>query len=505
MAGSRDCSKITPKSVKQESANITVWKVRREGHIYVEIRQDRGRLVFFCVLCLAPCYGETPLLEHLSGRAHREKYAYAEVTLLAPNPWPFNDGVFFFNNPSEQDLASLNNNKGRLLITDGSNDDVNVDQMLNGNGDLVIPGVNNELVIPGVLRGDELSSLEVKLIGFGKIGARTYENVQGRQEINRIWCAWLGKKSSEEEDMDMLLPQHDFGVITFSYNYNLGRIPVWRDFDQIVASDTCLEIENGHGKSKRIKLMSGHEDKSQALSEQCNSSVEDNQISGSDDLEVVSADKLQNSKSRKKRYRRQMRQEQCLASERVCDLCNIRLLPGKDVACLINMKTGRLACSSRNTTGAFHLFHTSCLLHWILLCEVEIRTNRIANEAVPHKPTRKTRGGKRNTKQADANNKATPKKISSVFCPECQGTGIIVEDQLEKPSFLLPEMFTYKMKSKHGQSEWIKSPEILQNCCSVGFHFPLKTEGLDKEQVENLKSQEQVVDLKLLHFFRADV
>lgn len=466
MVGRRDFSNISVASLREQSAMLTLRKVRKDGHVYVEIRQDGKRLIFFCVLCLAPCYSDTTLFEHLKGHHHRDRYATAEVTLLGRMPWPFSDGVFFF---CDRSLCCKN---GPLLISNG--DDRN--------------GGGMDLVIPGVLRDDGKCNLEVKLIGYGEIGARVCENEKCCEGIKRIWCAWLGDRSCEDVPM---LPNHEFGVVTFAYDYNLGRKPVLSDSVLLCGSGSCLDIDSVEGKSKRRrKSFSDNEDVNESLSEQCESSVEDFQGSDSPSLELVSAYQIQHSKSMKRRIRKEMRQQQRLAAERMCDICNIKLLPGKDVATLLNMKTGKLACSSRNTTGAFHLFHTSCLLHWILLCEFEIRTNCSTKQ-----PARKTRA-KRKGKKNDARMRVIPKQISSIFCPECQGTGITVEDdQLEKPSFLLSEMFKYKIKSKDAQRAWMKAPELLQNC-SIGLHFP----GQSEESI-----REKVVGLKLLHFYRADV
>uniref|UniRef100_A0A452YK30 Transcription elongation factor 1 homolog n=1 Tax=Aegilops tauschii subsp. strangulata TaxID=200361 RepID=A0A452YK30_AEGTS len=77
---------------------------------------------------------------------------------------------------------------------------------------------------------------------------------------------------------------------------------------------------------------------------------------------------------------------------------------------------------------AFHLFHTSCLLHWTVLCQYEVLADQIA------KMGKSKRGRKAKT---------VPKsRIMSILCPECQGTGIHVEgDELEKPTISLSEVW----------------------------------------------------------------
>ncbi|ONI17073.1 hypothetical protein PRUPE_3G136600 [Prunus persica] len=142
---------------------------------------------------------------------------------------------------------------------------------------------------------------------------------------------------------------------------------------------------------------------------------------------------------------------------------------------------------------AFHVFHTSCLIHWILLCEVEI-ANQSANSKVRRRSRRKN-AAKCNGQ--DGQMKALSTQIHSVFCQECQGTGAIIDgDDLEKPNLPLSQMFKYKIKVSDARRAWMKSPEMLVNC-STGFHFPSQYE-------EGIQVSEKVKPLKLLHFYRAD-
>lgn len=88
---------------------------------------------------------------------------------------------------------------------------------------------------------------------------------------------------------------------------------------------------------------------------------------------------------------------------------------------------------------AFHVFHTSCLIHWILLCEVEI-ANQSTSSKVRRRSRRKT-AAKCNGQ--DGQMKALSTQIYSVFCPECQGTGAIIDgDDLEKPNLPLSQVCT---------------------------------------------------------------
>ena len=86
------------------------------------------------------------------------------------------------------------------------------------------------------------------------------------------------------------------------------------------------------------------------------------------------------------------------------------------------------------------MFHTSCLIHWILVCEFEIFTNELVSPKLRRSSRRKS-GSKCTGKGKGGVVKPTTPQICSVFCPECQGTGIMIEgDELEIPNVPLSEV-----------------------------------------------------------------
>ncbi|KAH6764035.1 hypothetical protein C2S51_015284 [Perilla frutescens var. frutescens] len=503
--------KSSIKNLKEQLLRTTLRNVRSQGHPYVELRREEGnKLIFFCTMCLAPCYGDSSLYDHLNGNLHTERLATAQVTLFKPNPWPFNDGVFFFHSGSEEKSKSLpasDCEQNKLLDAHHAGADslalvgpvssaqsshqseVNADyDEIPSNSSLDDDGTGRLLVIPGVLQKDEVSDLVVRHIGVGKIGARFCEKDGVSSEILRIWCEWLGNVDFTCENINMI-PEHEFAVVTFSYNYNLGRMGLFDGFRYLLPSSPHSEAEDtGCPRDKKRKSFSDPEDTSEALRNQGDSSGEESRssnkskskllCSGNDDQLVHS--RILSSKTMRKLLRNQER----VASERTCDICQQKMLPNKDVAALMNRKTGKLACSSRNFTGAFHLFHISCLIHWILLREVEAFGKPSMEPKAKSRYKKKVKG-KNGQKQ-----EVQDKQICSVFCPECQGTGITIDgDDLEKPT-----IFGYKIKLLDARKAWIKTPELLENC-SMGFYFPLQS-------VETY--QENVSPLKLLHFYRAD-
>lgn len=509
-------------NLKEQLVRTTLRNVRSQGHPYVEIREDGKKLIFFCSLCLAPCYSDSVLFNHLKGNLHTERLAAAQMTLLKPNPWPFSDGMLFFHDDSEEKSRNLLvSNSEQIMFPDnhhadadnlaiveyGENmgpdssarvlQDINhvagfdeTHDDLNLDGD----GSSHDLVIPAVLQKDEVSDLAVSHVGIGLIGARVCEKDGISNKIFRIWCEWLGKKGCMRENIDEV-PEHDFAVVSFSYNYHLGRKGLLDGFTYMLPSSSHSEAEDsGSSRGKKRKSFSDPEDISETLINRDDSSGEESQSSNNSNAKMLSGndDLLVHSRNlSSKNMRKRLRKQQRVASERSCDICQQKMLPNKDVAALLNRRTGKLVCSSRNPTGAFHLFHTSCLIHWILLCEVEIYEKQPTGPKGRRRSRRKIKSkcGKNRAKHD-----ALEKQILSAFCPECQGTGVEIDgEELEKPTVPLSEIFKCKIKICDARKAWMKSPEELKNC-SIGFNFLPASDGI---------SQENVTSLKLLHFYRA--
>ncbi|XLU68019.1 hypothetical protein S245_027072 [Arachis hypogaea] len=194
-----------------------------------------------------------------------------------------------------------------------------------------------------------------------------------------------------------------------------------------------------------------------------------------------------------KAARKELRRRKRIAAEKLCNVCHQKMFPGKDVAALLNLETGKLACSTRNKIGLFHVFHASCIIHWILMCESIIIKNRLVL------PTRRVAKKKAVVSDNQTVKRDDPeKRIKCVFCPECQGTGMATTDvdehSLERTPFTLDEKFKFQMLTVHGRLNWIKNPEVVQNC-SIGLDFPPSEEVF----------QEKVESIKLLPFYRADL
>ncbi|KAF8672445.1 hypothetical protein HU200_049656 [Digitaria exilis] len=502
--------------IREIAAKATLREVRQNGHTYVELRRVGKRVIFFCTICLTECFSDNVLFDHLKGNLHSRRYAEAKVTLFGPMPWPFNDGVLFFNNSREKDPLLLdsssvstrelalvprpevsgNDTEVTSKLRDGSSSRDGVKGARNcakgrGSGrvaavseDHVLSnsGTDGPLVIPGVLLKDVVSDLPVHLLGYGHISYRLCEGIKNCKKISKIWCAWVGQEGSHGSETCNTYEHSGFAIVNFSYTHDLGRKWSSDEQDLPISAGSFFVIDDAGHRGKRMKKSFSDQE---ASSEESNGQSSSPQ--GSSQAIVTcsptgTSHNLQVGLLSSKSVRRELRKQKRMAAEKVCDICGRPMLPGKDVATLLNCNTGNLACSSRNSSGAYHLFHTSCLLHWTILCQYEMLIDQLA------------RNGKSN-RGRKAKNAPKKSKITSIFCPECQGTGIHVKgDELEKPSISLSEMFRFKLKAIEAHKAWLKSPEVLENC-STGLHFP-------SEHLEN--SEEKVMPLKSIPFFTAD-
>ncbi|KAL4191716.1 hypothetical protein AMTRI_Chr07g81960 [Amborella trichopoda] len=475
----RDCS------LQEAASRAVLREVRRLGYCGIELRESGKRVIFFCTFCLATCYTENSLFDHLKGNLHSKRYALAQHTLLQSNPWPFNDGILFFSEwcSKKQELTipimhneTFNIENKKLKLTLSKQDECSKV--------IVLKEFDSySMVVPGVLSEDEISQLGIRPIGFGDVGLRIKEDTGS---ISKIWCVWLGTEDFSKQKLIC-----DYGIMVFSYSDNLGREEIVDDPDPMLALNSWSESENSEN----------HGSKKGRIDDACHSSVKETSVfsdgelynkqicQASDAFTVTQCnDLLKCSRSiSRKAQRRELRKKKLLLAERTCGICKLQMLPGRDVATLLNKKSGYFACSSRNTSGAFHLFHVSCLTHWLLLCESEI----IAGQSCGVKPSPKRGRGKRKAK----GNESLSSQISCVFCPECQGTGLeIQEGKLEAPRFPLHQMFLWLLKTVESHKAYMALPEPLQGC-STGLCFK-------KDSTED--GQESVIPQKLLCFYRAD-
>lgn len=374
-------------NLREIAARTTLREVRQKGHEYVELRHVGKRIIFFCTLCLTPCYSDTVLFDHLQGNFHSQRLAAAKATLFGAIPWPFNDGVLFFDSSRESNLLlsrTACQNDRALVVSNSSrtNDEVTLMLKLNSLDKAHVTGCNKSngstdsklslvasghrtslrsnskfqdmisrcnwletsLIVPRILHKDQLSDLAVRHLGVGQIACKIQENKEIHGKITKIWCAWYGEAGSDLGDEFKGLANCDFAIINFPYVYGLGRRKSAPDDEDPTGS--FFEVDDsGQRRKRKKKSFSDQEEYS------------DNVIVAEDSQHL----------ERRLITSKVARKQKHLAAERSCDICGQPILPGKDVATLLNFRTGNLACSSRNTNGVSDFFTLHSMFSTILL------------------------------------------------------------------------------------------------------------------------------------------
>lgn len=364
--------KVGVSNPREKAARIILRTIRSQGHPYIELRENGKRFIYFCILCLAPCYGDEVVYDHLKGKLHRGRLASAKRTLLKPNPWPFNDGLIFFytstDNDKEQEtrntyrsrllkLIESDNDNSRAIVRFG--EEAQSEVLPIATDDTLADGVT--LVIPRLQIADRTIDVKVRKVGLGKISARFVEKYgsSNENEIKRIWCEWLGKENRQQDDIEV--QEHDFGVVIFPYSYDLGREGLVDDTESLLLSASMVEPENESKSGRKRKApFSDHEDVGDLISKQYAPSAEEssplNNAASTSTLDQCNSQLLRTKFVSSKAIRKAMRQRERLAAEQVCNICRQKIIPGRDVAAFLNLKTGRIACCSRNPKGvkSFH-------------------------------------------------------------------------------------------------------------------------------------------------------
>eukprot|EP00850_Spirogloea_muscicola_P020049 SM000206S06258 [mRNA] locus=s206:153708:157075:+ [translate_table: standard] len=183
-----------------------------------------------------------------------------------------------------------------------------------------------------------------------------------------------------------------------------------------------------------------------------------------------------------------------MPAERSCFICRQLLVKGAEVAALWNTRTGRIACSTRNHTGVFHVFHSRCLADWVALCQAKAFSALYPDARPPLESAARVQhpAGAENSgeppvpplsdevvegdgpgaltevsastfhsRQVDGRSLnsgavlADLQPLEGPICPECQGTGVLpVAGGLERPRYRLAQIYDCIMELVQTRKTW---------------------------------------------------
>ncbi|XP_002971502.2 uncharacterized protein LOC9640231 [Selaginella moellendorffii] len=171
-------------------------------------------------------------------------------------------------------------------------------------------------------------------------------------------------------------------------------------------------------------------------------------------------------------------------TERICFICRQKMVAGKDVATLLNMSNRQMMCHSRNWLGAFHVYHTYCLINWILLFDAKFWMGHSLHFS------RNFRKSLQSVGQQHLNHQDKP-----IFCPECQGTGFRFNGgHLEPPRYRLAQIFDWVLELVQARKVWID--RLGQEITGLMFHASSKGIGHPRDFESSL-----VLPRGMLRFF----
>ncbi|KAH7332503.1 hypothetical protein KP509_20G091400 [Ceratopteris richardii] len=405
---------LTKKEIAARAVLRDAWQ---GGHHYVELRQDGTTFVFYCTLCSTPCYSDTTLADHLKGNQHTRRL---NSTTL-PSSQPLGDDGDFFADKDE--LSNVF--KGKSMSDSTTELKLNL--------------------------ADPFPASSIEWIGSSQVFlAEAFSDKQ----VQQIWCEWYGRNGTLGTREVYNGKKHEefmHALVIFPYSDAIGRQGEWKPGGILKKGEISSLKENL--RNSELKRRTARNSEPQGLSARDphgkNTFPWEPPFGEEEITSLLSSKGLSQKALLKALKRRRMN-----ILERVCFICHQQMLPGRDVAALLNPTTGQMMCSSRNERGAFHVFHTSCLIDWILLCESKFWRARTAKKDAPRMR------GQINKKPRRVRTKTAIQSCGPLFCPECQGTGIQVRShQLEKPRYRLVQVFDWILELLQARRLWVNCPE----------------------------------------------
>eukprot|EP00249_Psilotum_nudum_P022393 c28501_g1_i1 orf=612-2114(-) len=485
MLGSRAFSADTAwnglgRGIKGGAAIAVLRDAWQQGHYSVELRRDGRRVIFFCTLCSTRCYSDAALSDHLNGNQHVRRAAFeATASTVSDSP--------FFATVESSSASDPRNGSAfeKCSAMDAS-----------PNHQIVSLPVSAALQ-PYMLGQFPPSSL--KWLGYGQLVLRE-ASCGPTPQAREAWCHWVVRKAKEDVPFHACQSGEGFAyaVVIFPYSDTIGRSGDWKPVFCVQSNSTQSEEKPsllGDRKRLRFPLRRGTQLSYKDPELTANGNQTRRTIGGSKNAksngdfthnEACRA-KISVSKNVSNRaLRRALKKQRIKTLERICFICHQQMLPGKDVAALFNMKTRQMMCNSRNRRGAFHVFHISCLIHWVLLCEVK---SWIAQSVGCRTDAQKLQNHLIE-KWHSTGLKIIAGSNGPIFCPECQGTGVrFLGTELEHPRFRLSQVFEWILELIQARKAWADLPDQWRKDISGLLFFS------DKECCGS------IIHMGFLHFY----
>ncbi|XP_024381715.1 uncharacterized protein [Physcomitrium patens] len=456
--------------MREKLARAVLRDLRQQGHEHVELRRDGVTAVFYCALCGTRCYNDSAIADHLNGKGHARHYesVRAEVRGLKNNT--SKRSLSYESEEQSFDFLSRWDGEKKSSLASSEDGGVKLEPTSSWSG---------SESKGAVVASTTTSTTSLKWIGSGELFLRS--KATGSPFVEASWFSWQGMYKSVERSWNGKInaTRMEYALVVFPYSNGIGRGGDWSSLS-LPGTKAILTSENKglrNGRKPGVKVPGATMRLSAQVSREFFVSTETSLtprpkaplspltltmrtepsklVSG----EVLEIDGEPVEKGFEKEgpvtFQKIWKRKQAKNPDRICFICHQRLPPSQDVAALVNVKSGQMICGSRNRRGnlqVFHVFHSACLIEWVAFCEAKTwnasltMSRKLKRRKTVHlnvqRPAYGVDGG-----QDWCGTETEFTSETSIFCPECQGTGIKLEgSHLERPRFRLNQLYEWVME-----------------------------------------------------------
>ncbi|MCO5551361.1 hypothetical protein L7F22_004862 [Adiantum nelumboides] len=302
---------ITKKEVAARAVLRDVWQ---RGHHCVELRQDGRAFIFFCTLCSTRCYSDASLADHLHGNQHGRRLSNSSVS--CSQPFATEEGLF-----KERDqIANASRGKSK----------------------------NDSSTVSHLNAMEPFPASSVEWIRSGQL---FLEEGLSEQQVRQVWCEWHGRNEPPESYHGHTTKKAEelaHALVVFPYSNAIGRQGEWKPGRLIKGGENGCYKEKVRVSEFRRRAAKNCDAPSLTLQDHHGTSVS-SWTPPSGEEEGTGSFTLKDLSQRALLKALQRRRLNVL--ERLCFICHQQMLPGRDVAALLNQRTGQMMCSSRNERG----------------------------------------------------------------------------------------------------------------------------------------------------------
>lgn len=326
--------------MREELARAVLRDARQRGHEHVELRHDGPHTIFCCTLCETRCYSDAALGDHLNGNRHKRRVNVLRASGAVVRE---QEPQRVFNIGQEQQPSSVTSTAGVGVGTSTTSSTTSLQWI--GSGQLSLK-TNSTGSVPVV----EASWFTWQGM-FKPVELNLHEEYAGRMEYAMVVFPYSDRIGRAGDWTSLKVPPDEKGspVVEEKYTSSNAQNSPWQVSREIIVS-TAPPFSLSPDKIPSPLTLTIRTKPSESISDDMS------------DMDVEPA--------KQSAFRRGWKRKLAKNIDRVCFICHQKLLPGKDVAALVNVKSGQMVCGSRNKRGVNSPLTLS--LHTVVDLEIEL-------------------------------------------------------------------------------------------------------------------------------------